>query len=158
MGEEKSFSIVDGFQPDQRDIAIRLFWEAFKGKLHPIMKPERKALRFLNLVVDPAHAISAISSDDTLIDVAGFKTENGAFVGGELKELCTTYGTIGGFWRSLVLSILERPLNPGTLLMDGIFVGEAARGQGVGSALLSAIKEKASVCGCSKVRFQIGCD
>ncbi len=72
MAEEKVFSIVDGFQTRQRDMAIRLFWEAFKGKLLPVMKPEEKALRFLDLVADPGHAISAISSDGTLIGVAGF--------------------------------------------------------------------------------------
>ena len=136
-------------------MAIRLFWEAFKGKLLTVMKPEEKALRFLDLVADPGHAISAISSDGTLIGVAGFKIKNGSFIGGSFKELCAAYGMIGGFWRGLVLSVLERPLQPGTLLMDGIFVGEAARGQGVGSALLSAIKEKAIVCGCSKVRLDV---
>jgi hypothetical protein len=120
VAEEKAFSIVDGFQTDQRDMAIRLFWEAFEGKLLPVMKPDAKALRFLDLVADPAHAISAISSDGTLIGGAGFKTKNGSFIGGGLKELCAAYGMIGGFWRGLVLSILERPLQPGTLLMDGI--------------------------------------
>lgn len=153
--EEEAFSVIDGFQPSQRDRAIRLFWEAFKDKLHPVMKPEETALRFLNQVADPAYAISAVSPGGTLIGVAGFKTENGSFIGGGLKELCFAYGMIGGFWRGLVLSALERPLQPGTLLMDGIFVSEKARGRGVGSALLSAINEKAVVCGCSRVRLDV---
>ncbi|MGB5216257.1 MAG: GNAT family N-acetyltransferase, partial [Anderseniella sp.] len=47
------------------------------------------------------------------------------------------------------------PLQSETLLMDGIFVSESARGGGVGSMLLSAIKEKAAACGCSKVRLDV---
>ncbi len=150
-----AFSVVDGFQPSQRDKAIELYWQAFKGKLHPVMKPEETALKFLRQIADPSHAISAVLSDGTLIGVAGFKTKKGSFIGGDLKEMCSAYGTVGGLWRSLILSTLDRPVQPGILLMDGIFVSAQARGHGVGSALLSAILEKAKVLGCSKVRLDV---
>lgn len=153
--KEASFSIADGFPADQRDRVVRLFWASFRRKLYPVMKPEEKALSFLEQVADPGHAISAVLPDGSVIGVAGFKTAKGAFIGGGLKELCAVYGAIGGFWRGLVLSLLERPLQQGTLLMDGIFVSEAARGRGVGSALLSAIKERAVVLGCSSVRLDV---
>lgn len=152
---EGFFSIVDGFPADQRETVVCLFWSAFSQKLYPVMKPEEKALGFLSRVADPAHAISAMTPDGSVIGIAGFKTEKGAFIGGGLREICATYGMIGGFWRGLVLSVLERPLQPKTLLMDGIFVSEAARGQGVGSALLSSIKEKAIALGCSRVRLDV---
>ena len=152
---EAPFSIADGFPADQRDTVVGLFWSAFRRKLYPVMKPEDKALGFLAQVADPAHAISATAPDGSVIGVAGFKTEKGAFIGGGLREMCAAYGMIGGFWRGLVLSVLERSLQPGTLLMDGIFVDEAARGRGVGSALLSAIKEKAVALGCFKVRLDV---
>ncbi len=155
MEEKCAYTVVDGFQPRQREVAIRLFWEAFKGKLSPVMKPEAKALRFLDLVADPTHAISAVSRDGTLIGVAGFKTAEGSFIGGDLKQLCDVYGTVGGSWRGLVLSLLERPVQQDTLLMDGIFVRQSARGGGVGSALLSEIKEKAAGFSCSKVRLDV---
>ena len=150
-----SFSIASGFPANQRDKVVRLFWTAFRQKLYPVMKPEEKALDFLRRVADPVHAISAAAPDGSVIGVAGFKTAKGAFIGGGLKEICAVYGMIGGFWRGLVLSLLERPLQPKTLLMDGIFVSEAVRGQGVGSALLSAIKEKAAALGCSRVRLDV---
>ncbi len=76
-------------------------------------------------------------------------------MGGDLKELCSVYGVFGGTWRGLLLSVLERPLKSGTLLMDGIFVSPVARGQGVGSKLLSAIKEKAASLGCKTVRLDV---
>lgn len=150
-----SFSIIDGFPLDQRDKVACLFWEAFERKLQPVMKPEEKALAFLELVADSAHAISALSPDGRVIGVAGFKSAAGALIGGGLKEMCAVYGMVGGLWRGIVLSALERPMQPGTLLMDGIFVGKEARGQGVGSALLSSIKRKAIALDCSSVRLDV---
>lgn len=150
-----SFAIVDGFPASQRDEVVRLFWEAFRPKLYPVMKPEGKAIAFLQKVADPTHAISALSPDGLVIGVAGFKTAAGAFIGGGLKEMCAVYGPVGGVWRGLALSVLERPLQPGTLLMDGIFVDETARGRGVGSALLAAIKARAAMLDCSSVRLDV---
>ncbi len=72
-----------------------------------------------------------------------------------MNGLCATHGAIGGLWRGCTLSLLERPLQPDTLLMDGIFVSETARGLGIGSALLSAIKEKAAALGYAKVRLDV---
>lgn len=152
---EAPFHLANGFPADQRDKVVGLFWSAFRQKLHPVMKPEEKALGFLTKVADPAHAISALTPDGKVIGVAGFKTKKGALIGGGLREMCATYGMIGGFWRGLILSILERPLQSETLLMDGIFVDEAARGRGIGSALLSAIKEKAVLLGCRRVRLDV---
>ena len=61
----------------------------------------------------------------------------------------------GGLWRGVVLSALDRPVEPGSLLMDGIFVSESARGQGIGTLLLDAIKRKARALGSSNVRLDV---
>lgn len=150
-----NYKINDGLKENHKQRASQLFWQAFREKLQPVMKPEEKALEFFNLVIDSNHAISAISNDEALIGIAGFKTQTGSFMGGELKELCSVYGWFGGTWRGLVLSLLERPLKPKTLLMDGIFVSEVARGQGIGPKLLAAIKEKAKNLDCSTVRLDV---
>ena len=149
------FQVMNGLAPSQMTAAGRLFWSAFAGKLGFVMGPEDRALRFLNGVVESEFAISALSSDGRLIGVAGFKTADGAFVGGELSDLQAVYGFWGGLWRGVLLSVLERPLEDDVLLMDGIFVDEGARGQGVGSALLAAIKAKAIELGCREVRLDV---
>ncbi|WP_166417276.1 GNAT family N-acetyltransferase [Cochlodiniinecator piscidefendens] len=55
----------------------------------------------------------------------------------------------------MVLSVLERPLDPDILLMDGIFVSPKARDMGIGTALLSAMKEKAAQLHYSSVRLDV---
>lgn len=150
-----SFTITEGFEPSQRELAVDLYWQAFKAKLNPVMKPEKSALEFLSMVANPTHSISAISPDGTLLGIAGFKTTNGSFMGGDLTDLQTVYGWLGGLWRGLFLELLERPLQASTLLMDGIMVSEAARGLGIGTALLSAVKAKAVQLGCNEVRLDV---
>jgi len=148
-------TIARGFDPGQKHRAAALFWEAFRAKLNPVLKPEKRALQFLEQVIDPAYAFGATNPAGELIGVAGFKTEHGQFVGGELQDLQRVYGRIGGLWRGLLLNTLERSVTPGELLMDGIFVAEAGRGQGTGSRLLAAIKQHAVESGCDTVRLDV---
>lgn len=150
-----SFRISPGFPEVERPLAARLFWHAFSGKLGTVMGPEAKALRFLERVINPEFALGAIAPDGRLIGLAGFKTADGALVGGGLKDMTSIYGPIGGTWRGLLLDVLERDTEPDCLLMDGIFVAEEARGQGVGSTLLEAICNEARQRGLSRVRLDV---
>lgn len=147
--------IEPGLRAAHREEAALGYWKAFSRKLRYPLGPERKALAFIERVLDPSHAISAISSDGAFLGVAGFKTQNGAFVGGGLREMIEVYGSIGGTMRGLLISLLERENEPDTLLMDGVFVQPAARSRGVGTLLLSAIEEHAAQCGLKHVRLDV---
>lgn len=151
----RSFEIRKGLDPNQRLDASRCFWGAFSEKLDVALGPEDRAIRFLERVIDPTHALSAVAADGTLLGVAGFKTPDGAFVGGTMSELTAVYGSVGALWRALLLEMLERECEPGRLLMDGIFVRDSARGQGVGTALLRAVLEEAARRGLSEVRLDV---
>lgn len=119
------------------------------------MKPEAKALTFLEGALDPTCALSAVSHEGTLLGLAGYKTDKGAFVAGTLRQMTAAYGHFGGFWRAVLLDLLERKTEPGSLLMDGIFVSETARGKGIGTALLQAIFRKAAEDGLKRVRLDV---
>ncbi len=149
------FSIHNGFAPSHRATAAALYWDAFKGKLGKIMGPDTRACGFFEATMNPDYALSAVDRDGTLLGIAGFKTSEGSLTGGSLRDMTRAYGWIGGTWRGLILSTLEREIQPGILLMDGICVGAAARGKGVGTALLSAIKSHARQSGLSAVRLDV---
>jgi ribosomal protein S18 acetylase RimI-like enzyme len=134
-----SFEIVAGLCPEHTKAAAAGYWRAFSRKLRYPLGPEAKAIAFIERVLDPDHAISAVSNTGEFLGVAGFKSPTGAFVGGNFSDLVAVYGGIAAIARGLLVSVLERDCAPDTMLMDGIFVEQAARGNGVGKALLDAI-------------------
>ncbi|MDF1873859.1 GNAT family N-acetyltransferase [Vannielia sp.] len=143
-----------GLEEAHRGAAAALFWGAFKGKLGRIMRPDAKALSFITEMIQPGFALSAVE-DGKLLGVAGFKTRDGGFLAGELSDLARHYGGFGAAWRGPLLDLFERELAEGQLLMDGIFVAEDARGRGVGTALIDAVKAEAVARGCSEVRLDV---
>ena len=147
--------ISHGFADTERPLAAHLYWQAFKGKLGPIMGPEARALALFERLMDPRFALVARDDNGVMLGMAGFKTAQGALTGGTLRDLCHDYGWLGGTWRGMLLSVLERDLAPDTLLMDGIFVDRKARGRGIGTALLAAIKDEARDRGMSSVRLDV---
>ena len=149
------YKISKGFAPDEHTRIADLYWQAFSFKLGRVMGPDEKALTFLRHVIDPDHAIVARSLTGHVLGLAGFKTKEGSFVGGGLGDLVHAYGIFGALWRAATLSVVERPIRADTLLMDGICVDTSARGMGLGTALLDAIKDEARKSGKTKVRLDV---
>ncbi|MFQ6547529.1 GNAT family N-acetyltransferase [Aestuariibius sp. 2305UL40-4] len=132
-----------------------LYWEAFRGKLGRVLGPDAKALRYLRLGMRPDHAIVARDEGDRLVGAAGFKTYQGALVGGDIADLREVYGLIGALWRVSFLMLLERDIENERFLLDGLFVSAEARGRGVGTALLSAVYDEARSRGYREVRLDV---
>lgn len=141
--------------PNLRSAAIALYWQAFGGKLGTVMGPDAKALRFLDRVLREDHAIFALSDAGELLGMVGFKTPQGSFAGGELADMRAIYGLWGMAWRLPLLWMLESDTDNGRFLMDGICVTRAARGKGIGKALLAAIEEEALSRGYPAVRLDV---
>ncbi|MEZ5778426.1 MAG: GNAT family N-acetyltransferase [Paracoccaceae bacterium] len=152
---DQRFTIEPGLPAEHRKSAAAGYWEAFSRKLRYPLGPAPKALAFIEAVLDPSHAISAVSRSNTLLGVAGFKTAEGAFVGGGFSDMVKIYGHLGGTARGLLISVLERECEADTLLMDGIFVQCDARGLGIGTSLLSAIEDHAVSCGLKRIRLDV---
>lgn len=148
-------SITKGFHEAERDKVAELYWEAFAPKLGFALGPAENANRFLQRVANPDFALSARDAEDNLLGLAGFKTREGSLIGGSFEDLRAVYGTFGAIWRALLLSLIERDLQKESFLMDGIFVTEAARGKGLGTALLREIKAEAAAQGCNDVRLDV---
>ncbi|MGC1496864.1 MAG: GNAT family N-acetyltransferase [Sulfitobacter sp.] len=149
------FTISSGFSDAERPIVAALYWEAFAAKLHCVLGPEEKALTFMTTHLNPDFACVARGPDGTVLGVAGYKTSKGALIGGELRDLAAVYGWASTLWRAPLLALVERDLADDTLLMDGICVAASARGLGLGSALLQAIKHEAVDRGLSTVRLDV---
>jgi len=147
--------ITAGFGEPDRAIVAALYWAAFGPKLNAVMGPEFRALGFIEDVLDPTHALCAYDDNDVLVGVAGFKTYEGALVGGTSRHMAKHYGWVSSLWRIALISLLERDTENNRFLMDGIFVSEAARGKGVGTALLNAVYSEAETRGYGEVRLDV---
>ncbi len=134
--------------------AAKMFWGAFREKLLFCLGPDDKALRFLEDNIHPTFSFAAFDQD-RLVGLIGFKTSRGGLIGGEFSDLARVYGTLSTLWRVVILSMFERDLKDDQLLLDGIFVTEQARGLGVGTALIQAIKGYAQAEGYSEIRLDV---
>ena len=112
-----------------------------------MLGPDEKGLRFCLDVLQPAQAISAIGPTGELLAVAGFKTDGTGFLDGDFSAVRRHYGIFSALWRTSFLLLLERQEKPGNLQMDGICVAAEARGQGLGTALLTALAARAQQTG-----------
>jgi len=147
--------IDPGFAPAEKPLIAALYWDAFGSKLGRVLGPRRKALRFIERVLDPTHAICARDNDGKILGVVGFKTYHGALVGGDWSDMRACYGIWGALWRVAALAMLERDVDNDRFLMDGIFVTKAARGQGTGTQLLEAVTAEARTRGYAKLRLDV---
>lgn len=148
-------SLHIGLPPHLRAEAVELYWQAFGGKLGRVMGPERLALRFLTRVLRGDHAIVALDAKGALLGMAGFKTPAGSFAGGEMADVLAIYGKLGAAWRLPLLWMLGHEVDNDRFLLDGICVARAARGQGIGSALMQAIEAEAVARGYEQVRLDV---
>lgn len=147
--------ITVGIPQKDRDEAAALYWEAFGQKLNFTMGPKYQALRFVRAVLRPDHGICAHDDNGRLLGVVGFKTAQGALVGGDFKDMRRVYGWVSAAIRCALLTLLERDVENERFLMDGLFVAPEARGMGVGTALLDAVMHEARQRGYHQVRLDV---
>lgn len=154
MANGNGIVTAKGFSDAQRPRAAQLYWEAFSAKLGVMLGPSDRGTAFLKECLDPRFAITASAEDGTLLGLAGFKTPEGALAGFDFATLRAHYGW-SALWRTLLLMALDREVQPGVLLADGICVCATARGKGLGTALLQAIKAHAAENGFTSVRLDV---
>jgi len=147
--------ITVGIPAGDRDEAAALYWDAFGEKLGFTMGPKYQALMFVRSVLRPDHGICAHDENGRLLGIAGFKTAQGALVGGGFNDLRRVYGWTSAAIRFVLLATLERDTENERFLMDGLFVAPEARGSGVGTALLDAIVDEARRRGYAQVRLDV---
>ena len=148
------FDVAPGFGEAERERAAELYWQAFGAKLGRVLGPAPRGRAFFADILDPRFAICA-RAGGALLGLAGFKTPEGALTAGGLRDLARHYGWLGSLVRGSLLAAIDRRVEPGVLLMDGICVAPEARGRGVGTRLLEAVVEHARAAGLGQVRLDV---
>lgn len=141
--------------PSDRHAAAELYWLAFGSKLARVLGPKQKAIAFIERVLDPQHVLLARDAGGAVIGLAGFRTAQGAFVGGDRADLGAIYGRVGGLWRAACLHLLSRDVVEEGIVVDGLSVRPEARGQGIGAALLETLCMEAQARGHRAIRLDV---
>ncbi|MEL6204758.1 MAG: GNAT family N-acetyltransferase [Pseudomonadota bacterium] len=147
--------VLRGFGDAERARVATMFWEAFADKLGVVLAPEARALAFLEASVRPDRALVARAASGEILGVAGMKTEAGGLVAAGLPEIAVHYGWMGALWRGPLLELTERRIEPGQMLLDGLFVTASARGTGVGTALIEAVVDEAHELGLTQLCLEV---
>jgi GNAT superfamily N-acetyltransferase len=146
--------IAHGLPESKRLEAARLYLEAFRAKLAPVIGANESGARLLAGSFDPGRAIVALRAE-RLVGVLGMNYGGRHFVHLPRARLVREYGVVSGSARSLLAAMLEREQSPGQLLLDGIAVAPEARGGGIGTLLLTNVTAYASRRGLLSVRLDV---
>jgi len=144
-----------GIPEQYRETAVELYEEAFGKKIGVAIKDKIKRLKLLSSTLILKYAIGAFS-DKKLIGIAGFQTPEGSLTSGiGYRDLLSQLGFIKGNWAALIFSLFERKPKPMELVMDGISVHSLGRGKGIGTKLLTEIKELGKNEGYRQIRLDV---
>ncbi len=150
-----SFQVLHGLPEPFRAAAADLYWQAFGGKLGPVMGPPARAQSYLRRVMRLDQCF-AIVHDNSLLGIIGLHSEAGTFAGGTAQDFGAVYGSLRGLWRlKLLMMVGNNDPDVGALMIDGFSVQARARGKGIGAALLEAVISYARAQGFDAVQLDV---
>jgi len=143
------------YLPDEfRSSAIRLYFNALKEKLEPILGSDGRAQEVLASNIATDECLVAIC-DEKLVGIMGIQTNKGGFVNPSLKTMIRIYGLLGGILRMGGLAILHHTTNTDELYVEGVAVAHEMRCKGIGSHLFDLLERTASKKGIRTISLEV---
>ena len=136
------FEYLDYLPDNFKVSAIRLYFNALKEKLEPILGSDSRAQEALASNIATDNCLVAISNGK-LVGIMGIQTNKCGFVNPSLKTMVRIYGIFGGILRTGGLAILHHATGTDELYIDGVAVASELRGKGIGSHLFELLDQAA---------------
>jgi ribosomal protein S18 acetylase RimI-like enzyme len=139
-----------------RSRAEEIYYEAFRGKLQPLVGRPAETQCLLSAGFDLQMALGALV-DGELLGLAGLHSREGLFSRAFWNDSLRYLGLVRGLFAWAVLNLFAAGAScpPGHLRIAALAVAAPVRGQGLGSRLLEAVFEKARREGFSAVRLEV---
>jgi len=143
------------YLPDEfRASAIRLYFNALKEKLEPILGSDGRAQEVLASNIATDKCLVAIC-DEKLVGIMGIQTNKGGFMNPRLKNMVRIYGILGGIVRMGGLAILHHTSSSDEIYVDGVAVVHEMRGKGIGSRLFDLLQRNAAKKGIRTISLEV---
>jgi ribosomal protein S18 acetylase RimI-like enzyme len=147
--------IAEGAPEAWRHEIAALYLGAFEGKVGPVFGRGDTGVAMLATCLDLTRCLVA-TAGGRLAGVAGFCLDRRRLVRAPgWRDLVGLHGPVRAGLALLLHGLLRRRETPDTLLMDGIAVAPALRGQGIGGCLLRAVRALAGRHGRGWVRLDV---
>lgn len=146
--------IAHGLPEAMRRRAAELYYAAFQQKLEPIFRAQDRTIDLLAQSFDTDMVFVALHGE-TLVGLAGMQHGNRQFVSFTLPLFTQHFGWTRGTAKLLACAVFERHAAARQLLMDGIVVDSALRGQGVGTQLFAALRAYAAQNSFNSIRLDV---
>jgi len=146
--------IIDHLPEAHISAGVRLYYTGLEVKLGPVFGPLASALAVLPSSIHPTRCMTAFS-EGRLAGILGIHDLQGSFLEPAYVIMVRHYGQISGAFRTMLLMLLDHKTPPGDLYLDGIVVEPSLRGQGIGSALITAFEDHARDNGFATVSLEV---
>jgi len=154
MSPTDELKIIHGLPERHRGQVAEIYYEAFCQKLEPILASQAHGTVILERSFDPEFAIVALRGAQ-FAGLAGVQHGGGHFLSPQMSTFVREFGWWRGLFRLALFVALDSHYDADELLIDGIVVHPAMRGQGVGTRLLQAACDRAREKGLRSVRLEV---
>ena len=146
--------ISRGLGDSERSRVAELYWEAFARKLRPGFRDDQTGVQAVKAGLQSENVLIA-RRHGALLGVCGFYGAKSGAVDLTWSSLRRTLTISAATRASTVLAVLSRSTRSDALVLDGICVDRAARGLGIGTALLNAASSYARSIDVRRVRLSV---
>ncbi|MFC9971992.1 GNAT family N-acetyltransferase [Spirillospora sp. NPDC127200] len=146
--------IRKGLPDGARRAAAELYWEGFSRKMRPVLGGRRPVEIIARSLA--ADKVVGAWDGDRLLGVAFVMDGPQPVLKLSAADFVHEFGAVAGWWRRLLSTFAaSSPPADGALMLDTLAVSPAARGRGVGTALLNAVVAEARARGLREVHLDV---
>ncbi|WP_087017366.1 GNAT family N-acetyltransferase [Thaumasiovibrio subtropicus] len=134
------YRLQKGWNDGYRQVVAVLYEGAFGPKFQTAIPDKQQRLAILSEGFLPEYSF-VILDGQKVIGLAGIQTREGALTGGiSVRQLIKRLGFWRGCWACFVFALFEREPTAKEMVLDGLVIDSAYRGEGLGTRLLDACK------------------